>query len=230
MAREYNIIERLKRRNEKPTVVLDDEHKYPINTKKTNVLCMMAYIRKTEKRGKEESDPVKDMEMMDHIIKMGLGEEAAAYIAEQDYTFAVVQDIIEVIMAAIGDEDTGFEKEEKTEKKVTDHWYDIFEDWDLIEASFAMQYPSKDLFAVGDDDMEWREFVTLLSGIMPETPLGQIIKIRSEDDDDILQHFTPEQHRIRNIWRNRQMQQVLKQSNKNEVMKQMKAMFKSMAA
>ena len=116
MAREYNIIERLKRRNEKPTVVLDAEHKYPINTKKTNVLCMMAYIRKTEKRGKEESDPVKDMEMMDHIIKMGLGEEAAAYIAEQDYTFAVVQDII-VIMAAIGDEETGFEKEEKTEKK-----------------------------------------------------------------------------------------------------------------
>lgn len=100
----------------------------------------------------------------------------------------------------------------------------------MIEASFAMQYPSKDLFAVGDDDMEWREFVTLLSGIMPETPLGQIIKIRSEDDDDILQHFTPEQHRIRNIWRNRQMKQVLKQSNKNEVMKQMKAMFKSMAA
>ena len=100
----------------------------------------------------------------------------------------------------------------------------------MIEASFAMQYPSKDLFAVGDDDMEWREFVTLLSGIMPETPLGQIIKIRSEDDDDILQHFTPEQPRIRNIWSNRQMQQVLKQSNKNEVMKQMKAMFKSMAA
>lgn len=100
----------------------------------------------------------------------------------------------------------------------------------MIEASFAMQYPSKDLFAVGDDDMEWREFVTLLSGIMPETPLGQIIKIRSEDDDDILQHFTPEQHRIRNEWRNRQLQETIKQSNKNEVMKQMKAMFKSMAA
>lgn len=100
----------------------------------------------------------------------------------------------------------------------------------MIEASFAMQYPSKDLFAVGDDDMEWREFVTLLSGIMPETPLGQIIKIRAEDDNDILQHFTTEQHRIRNIWRNRQMQQVLKHSDKNEVMKQMKAMFKSMAA
>lgn len=93
-----------------------------------------------------------------------------------------------------------------------------------------MQYPQKDLYATGDDDMEWREFVTLLSGIMPETPLGQIIKIRAEDDDDILQQFTDEQHRIRNVWRNRQMQAMLKQSNKNEVMKQMKAMFKSMAA
>lgn len=93
-----------------------------------------------------------------------------------------------------------------------------------------MQYPSKDLFAFGEADMEWREFVTLLSGIMPETPLGQIIKIRAEDDDDILQHFTDEQHRIRNEWRNRQLQETIKQSNKNEVMKQMKAMFKSMAA
>ena len=117
MAREYNIVERLKRRNEKPTVVLDEEHKYPINTKKTNVLCMMAYIRKTENKGKEETDPVKDMEMMDHIIKMGLGDEAAAYIAEQDYTFAVMQDIIDVIMSAIGDEETNFEKEEQEEKK-----------------------------------------------------------------------------------------------------------------
>ena len=67
--------------------------------------------------GNEETDPVKDMEMMDHIIKMGLGDEAAAYIAEQDYTFAVMQDIIDVIMAAIGDEETNFEKEEQDEKK-----------------------------------------------------------------------------------------------------------------
>ena len=38
-------------------------------------------------------------------------------IRDRDYTFAVIRDIIEVIMAAIGDEDTGFEKEDKTEKK-----------------------------------------------------------------------------------------------------------------
>lgn len=96
-----------------------------------------------------------------------------------------------------------------------------------------MQYPQKDLYATGNDDMEWREFVTLLSGIMPETPLGQIIKIRSEDDEDILQHFSSEQNRIRNEWHNRQLQETMKQMkqmNKEEVMMQMKAMFKSMVS
>lgn len=38
---------------------------------------------------------------------------------------------------------------------------------------------------------------------MPETPLGQIVSIRSEEDKDMLKHFTKEQHKIRNDWRNR---------------------------
>lgn len=52
--------------------------------------------------------------------------------------------------------------------------------------------------------MSWAEFSNLLAGIMPKTPLGQIVSIRSEDDADMLKNFTPEQHRIRNEWRNRQ--------------------------
>ena len=48
--------------------------------------------------------------------------------------------------------------------------------------------------------MSWSEFCTLL---MPETPLGQIVSIRSEEDKDMLKHFTKEQHKIRNDWRNR---------------------------
>nr|DAE48824.1 MAG TPA: hypothetical protein [Caudoviricetes sp.] len=51
--------------------------------------------------------------------------------------------------------------------------------------------------------MTWSEFSTLLKGIMPETPLGQIVSIRSEEDKDMLKHFTKEQHKIRNDWRNR---------------------------
>ena len=51
--------------------------------------------------------------------------------------------------------------------------------------------------------MQWTEFRTLLSGIMPKTPLGQIVQIRSEEDEDILKNFTKEQMNIRNEWRNK---------------------------
>lgn len=51
-------------------------------------------------------------------------------------------------------------------------------------------------------DMEWGEFSRLLSGIMPETPLGSVVQIRSENDKDRLKAFTPDQLRIRNEWRN----------------------------
>lgn len=56
--------------------------------------------------------------------------------------------------------------------------------------------------------MTWDEFCTLLSGIMPETPLGQIVNIRSENDREKLKHFTPEQKRIRSEWRNRQVKKA----------------------
>ena len=56
--------------------------------------------------------------------------------------------------------------------------------------------------------MSWGEFSTLLAGIMPETPLGQIVSIRSEDDKETLKHFTPEQHKIRNEWRSLQAREM----------------------
>ncbi|BFH60750.1 hypothetical protein PAJ34TS1_13420 [Paenibacillus azoreducens] len=56
--------------------------------------------------------------------------------------------------------------------------------------------------------MTWDEFCTLLAGIMPETPLGQIVSIRSENDREKLKNFTPEQHRIRNEWRSRELKQA----------------------
>lgn len=93
-----------------------------------------------------------------------------------------------------------------------------------------MQYPQKDLFKLDDEDMSWQEFTTLLAGLMPETPLGQIIQIRSEEDEEILKNFTFEQHRIRDDWRNRQVQQMIDEMSKDEVMKQIKEMFTSMCS
>lgn len=51
--------------------------------------------------------------------------------------------------------------------------------------------------------MDWKEFCTLLSGIMPKTPLGQVVSIRCEENEDIIKQFTKDQHEIRNNWRNR---------------------------
>lgn len=91
-------------------------------------------------------------------------------------------------------------KQRQTILPVENKWYDLYEDWELIEASFATQYGIR-LAQV--DNMTWSEFCSLLSGIMPKTPLGQIVSIRAEEDKDILKNFTKEQHKIRNEWRNR---------------------------
>jgi hypothetical protein len=53
--------------------------------------------------------------------------------------------------------------------------------------------------------MSWDEFSTLLAGLMADTPLGQVVSIRSETDKEILKGFTKEQHRIRREWQNRRI-------------------------
>lgn len=78
-----------------------------------------------------------------------------------------------------------------------DAFYDIYEDWELIESSFLKQYGIR---LSADDDLSWREFVSLLSGLMRDTPLGTVVSIRAETDNDILKNFTEDQHRIRNKW------------------------------
>lgn len=51
--------------------------------------------------------------------------------------------------------------------------------------------------------MKWSEFRSYLVGISPDTPLGRIVSIRSETDEDILKNFTKEQRRIRSEWMNK---------------------------
>ena len=76
--------------------------------------------------------------------------------------------------------------------------------------------------------MKWDEFRDLLAGIGPETPLGRIVAIRAEDDEDMLKHFTKEQHRIRNEWRNKQAAQV-SEEQLAAALEQFKNAFISMA-
>ncbi len=55
--------------------------------------------------------------------------------------------------------------------------------------------------------MSWGEFSALLSGLLPETPLGQIVHIRSETDPKIIEKFTASQKKIYDDWQTRQFRE-----------------------
>lgn len=65
--------------------------------------------------------------------------------------------------------------------------------------------------------MSWSEFSSLLAGIMPDTPLGKIVEIRSEEDKEMLKSFTQEQHRIRNEWRARQINSLTDDEKETQI-------------
>ena len=87
-------------------------------------------------------------------------------------------------------------------------WYDFYDDWDLIEASLAQQYGIRIRSEI--NTISWSEVRVLVSGLLPETPLGNVVQIRSENDPDILKNFSPDMHKIRNEWRNRIAKDKLK--------------------
>ena len=57
-------------------------------------------------------------------------------------------------------------------------------------------------------DMTCDEFYSLLAGLNPDTPLGNLVQIRSEDDPEILKHYNSAQHRVRNEWRTKHPRKV----------------------
>lgn len=88
------------------------------------------------------------------------------------------------------------------------NWYDFYDDWDLIESSIAQQYGIRLRNEI--NTISWSEVRMLISGLLPDTPLGKVIQIRSENNKEMLKQFTPEMHKIRNDWRNRIARDKLK--------------------
>lgn len=98
----------------------------------------------------------------------------------------------------------------------------MIDDFDLIISSFQTQYGirlSREL-----QGMKWDEFKDLLSGLGPDTPLGRIVAIRSEEDKDMLKHFNKEQLRIRSEWRARKAKEVTPEQM-DAALEQMKQAF-----
>lgn len=74
--------------------------------------------------------------------------------------------------------------------------------------------------------MSWDEFVTLLSGINGDTPLGRIVSIRAEKNPETIRNFTKEEMRIHNRWKHRQVKDISKEEY-DKAMEGFEKMFKS---
>ena len=72
----------------------------------------------------------------------------------------------------------------------------------MIVSSFLSQYGLR-IRTREFETVSWDEFKALIAGLAPETALGRIVAIRSETDKDIIEHFSPDQKRIYDDWRER---------------------------
>lgn len=106
-----------------------------------------------------------------------------------------------------------------------DVYYDMFEDFDAIESSFAEQYGirlRKDL-----KTMSYGEFCSYISGLNGETALGHLVRIRSEKDPEIIKKFTSTEKKIRSEWNSKHIKQM-NQEDYEQAMKNLEKIFISM--
>ena len=105
-------------------------------------------------------------------------------------------------------------------------YYDLIDDFDLIESSFAQQYGIRLRNEI--NDMKWGEFSSLLSGLNGDTALGNIVRIRSEKDPKVIKDFSSHEKEIRSKWLNKNAKEVSRE-NYEQAMEGFKNMFKAMA-
>lgn len=109
----------------------------------------------------------------------------------------------------------------------TECWYDFYDDFPLIEASITAQYGIR--LRKEFDDISWGEVKTLIQGLSSDTPLGNMVSIRSENDKNILKNFSPAQHKIRNDWRRKVANKKLEDETKLDAdMDRLQKMFEKM--
>lgn len=86
----------------------------------------------------------------------------------------------------------------------------------MIEASFLSQYGIR----LKVSELQYDEFLNLTSCLMPDSPLGQIVAIRSEKDQEVISNFNETQKKIYNDWKNRN-----KENSEQEYRQSMDALF-----
>ena len=91
----------------------------------------------------------------------------------------------------------------------------------MIEASFLSQYGIR----LKTAELHFDEFLNLTSCLMGDTPLGQIVSIRSETDIEIIKNFNEQQRKIYYDWKNRNVE-----NNEQEYIENMDSLFSMLRA
>ena len=100
------------------------------------------------------------------------------------------------------------------------------DDYDLIEASFLKQYGIR----LKTAELQYDEFLNLVSCLMPDTPLGQIVAIRSEKDADVIKEFNSAQRQIYDDWKNRDKPEESTEEKEQAYRASMDALFAMLLA
>ena len=85
----------------------------------------------------------------------------------------------------------------KKPRTTSEHFYDVEFDKDLIESSLATQYGIR---LRQEPDISYAEWARLVSGLMPETPLGRVVQIRMEKDPKVISKFGEYERKVRADW------------------------------
>ncbi len=114
----------------------------------------------------------------------------------------------------------------KKPRTTSDYFYDPVFDKDLIESSFATQYGIR---LRQEPDISYAEWARLVSGLMPETPLGRVVQIRMEKDPKVISKFGDYERRVRAEWNKfKYSQQTQEQSTKS--VEELQMMLKNLFA
>jgi len=109
-------------------------------------------------------------------------------------------------------------------QKNNEVFYYFYEDFDLIDASITAQYGIR--IRQEAKSITWSEVKVLIKGLLPETPLGKVIAIRSENDPKVLKTFSKALHAERNSFRKRMADKKVDNGTFEEDMQKLENFFK----
>lgn len=81
------------------------------------------------------------------------------------------------------------------------------------------------------ENLHYSDWISLVAGLMHDTPLGQVVRIRSEDNEDIISNFSPYENRLRSEWREFRSQKTVEiatEQDKKDVAEYFRNLFANM--